>query len=91
MNLPRSPFLEQNYPNPFNPTTTIQFALPNAEYATITIFDVLGQKVAVVADGYFSPGEHSIQWNAAAFPSGIYFYKLQTKQYSDTRKLILLK
>ncbi len=81
----------QNYPNPFNPVTTISFNMPRGEKATITIYNMLGEKVTTLADGYFSAGSHSVIWNANGFASGIYFYRFETASYSITNKLLFAK
>ncbi len=81
----------QNYPNPFNPVTTIAFNLPQAEKATLTIYNVIGEKVATLADGYFSAGSHSVTWNATGYASGIYFYRFEAGTYAITNKLLFAK
>jgi hypothetical protein len=83
--------LHQNYPNPFNPSTTISFSTPRRSYVSLKIYDCLGKEVAVIVSGYLSAGFHSNKWNAAGIPSGIYFCRLQSGLYVDTKKLILLK
>jgi hypothetical protein len=83
--------LMQNYPNPFNSSTTIEFTLPKNEYVSLTIYSMLGQQIATIAKGNYSSGKHQLQWNFANTSSGIYFYKLQTRNYSQTKKLILIK
>lgn len=94
--LPGSFALAQNYPNPFNPTTEITFSLPAAADITLTVFNVLGQRVAVLADGAFIAGEHTVTWNGtddrgAGVASGVYFYRLTSGDQSRTRKMMLLK
>jgi hypothetical protein len=83
--------LEQNYPNPFNPSTTIHFDLPVASHAMLKIFNALGQEVDVLVDEARSAGTHTVQWNGAAFPSGVYLCRLQVNGFVETRKLVLLK
>ncbi len=83
--------LLQNYPNPFNPVTTIQFILPTASYTQLSVYNILGQEVAKLVDGTLDAGEHNIQWNAEEYPSGIYLYRLTTSDFTETRKMILLK
>jgi hypothetical protein len=82
--------LGQNYPNPFNPATTLSFSLATASDYTLTIFNVTGQIVAEFS-GNANAGNHSIRWDAANQASGIYFYKLSTDSFSDTKKMVLLK
>jgi aminopeptidase N len=83
--------LEQNYPNPFNPVTEIAFDLPEKAKVQIEIYDMLGRIVATLIDEEFLPGRHSVKWNANGFAAGLYFYKLHSKNYSKTRKMILLQ
>jgi len=88
--------LGSNYPNPFNPTTTIYFDLLKPAYATLEIFNVKGQLVKTVAADLFTAGRHFVNWDGldasgASVSSGIYLYKLQTDDYVNTKKMILLK
>ena len=83
--------LYQNYPNPFNPTTVIRYELPSSSYVELRVFDVLGRDVATLANGVQSTGIHEVEFNASGLPGGFYFYSLQTKEYTKTKKMILLK
>lgn len=83
--------LMQNYPNPFNPATTISFSVPERTRAVIGIYNQLGEKVALLGDKEYTPGYHSVEWNASGFPSGIYFYELKTQTFSSIKKLVVLK
>lgn len=83
--------LFQNYPNPFNPTTTISFNLPNAEFTSLKVYDILGKQVAVLCEEDLAAGNHSIIWDASNNSSGVYFYKLISGNYSETKKMILSK
>ena len=83
--------LYQNYPNPFNPTTTITYALPEKSQVDLTIYNQLGQRVAVLFSGEKNAGTFSAAWNAANYSSGIYFYQLKTDKFISVKKLILLK
>lgn len=83
--------LNSNYPNPFNPTTTITFQLPESGYATLKIYNSLGQEVAVLLDGYEDSGAYAILFNAKDLPSGMYFATLQMNNFSQTKKMILQK
>lgn len=89
--IPREFALEQNYPNPFNPVTVIRFALPKEAHVLLTVFNVLGQRVSVLADADMQAGYHEIRWDASSIPSGMYFYRMQTLEYSAIRKLILAR
>jgi len=90
-NRPAAYSLSQNYPNPFNPSTTISYELPSSSRVTLKIFNLLGQEIATLVDGQQDAGSHSLQWNAANVSSGVYFYRLQTENFSQTKKLMLLK
>ena len=83
--------LEQNCPNPFNPTTDITFTLEFATNVKLEVFNLLGQRVAVLADGGFSAGRHTVTWNASNESSGVYFYRLQADRFVDTKKMLLMK
>lgn len=85
--------LGQNYPNPFNPSTTISFAVKNAADITIALYDVTGKQVAVLAEGFYDAGTHSINLNTAEYglSSGVYFYKMQAGSFISVKKLVLTK
>jgi hypothetical protein len=83
--------LEQNYPNPFNPTTTIRFKLPQASDVQLTVYNVLGQKVAVLVNNHLSAGTHIVQFNAKALASGLYFYRLKAGNFVMNKKMMLIK
>lgn len=83
--------LMQNYPNPFNPSTNIPFELSEAAEVTISVYSVLGQKVATLVNGRYQAGQHSVQFNAQNLASGVYVYRMEAKNFSQTRKLLLLK
>lgn len=89
--------LDQNFPNPFNPSTTIRFSLPQSADVSLTVMNLIGERVATLLSGQVAQGSHSIQWNASGIPSGVYFYRLEArageagKVMIETRKLLLLK
>jgi len=83
--------LRQNYPNPFNPVTEISFALPTANHIKLKVFDMVGQEVALIASGFYSAGLHTISFNGADLPSGIYFYTLNDGGETVIKKMILMK
>ncbi|MCI0694315.1 T9SS type A sorting domain-containing protein [candidate division KSB1 bacterium] len=99
--LPTSYDLEQNYPNPFwsgatsrsagNPSTTIAFALPKPSEVTLKIFDASGREVATLVEGKLLAGRHQVVLDASPFSSGVYFYRLQAGEFSQTRRLMLVK
>lgn len=83
--------LYQNYPNPFNPATNIKFEIPKTGYVNITVFDITGKFIAVLLNRNLNAGVYSADWNASSHPSGIYFYKLETPSFSQTKKMVLIK
>ena len=83
--------LRQNYPNPFNPATTIRYEVRRSGYVTLKIFNILGQEVETVVSAKQAAGEYTAEWDAANFTSGVYFYRLQVGEFSETKKLVLLK
>ncbi len=83
--------LNQNYPNPFNPTTKITFSLEKAEYTTLTVYNMIGQKVAVPFAGKLGAGKHEITFNASKLTSGVYFYKLESGEHKSIKKMLLMK
>lgn len=89
--LPSDYSLEQNYPNPFNPTTNISFNLTKAENVKLTVFNALGDEVAVVANNVFAAGRNTVTFNAAKLSSGIYYYRIETESFVQARKMVLLK
>ncbi|MBK7160772.1 MAG: T9SS type A sorting domain-containing protein [Ignavibacteria bacterium] len=84
-------FLSNNFPNPFNPATTIKFGLPSKAYVTIKIYNAAGKEVESLINSYFNSGIYSIVWNASGFPSSAYFYKIETENFTEVKKMILTK
>ncbi len=83
--------LEQNYPNPFNPTTTIRYSIPVQEHVTLAVYDALGRRIATLVDGIQSAGTYRVTLNGEKLSSGIYFYSVQSGQFSDIKKMVLIK
>ena len=83
--------LHTNYPNPFNVSTKIGYDLSRKSYVKLCIYDILGRQVQTMYDGQQTAGYHQVTWNGEIFPSGMYFYKLQAGDYSETKKMILIK
>lgn len=83
--------LEQNYPNPFNPKTNIEFSIPERSRVELSVFDVLGKEINILVNEVLEPGKFKADWDAASLPSGVYFYRLSTEKFSETKKMILLK
>ena len=90
-NIPNKFVLYQNYPNPFNPVTTIKFDLASKSDIIIKVYDMTGREVDIIAKGNFSAGEHTINWSADKFASGVYFYEISTGSFKDVKKMILIK
>jgi len=89
--LPNENRLFQNYPNPFNPNTTIEFYLVKTSRILLTIYDLLGREVKELFSGIKTKGKHRLTFDAAGLSSGIYYYVLKTGDYTETKKLVLLK
>lgn len=87
----RSYSLSQNYPNPFNPSTRITYAIPQEEFVSLKIYNVLGSEVATMVNEVKRAGSHSVEFNASKLPSGVYIYTIKAGQFMDSRKLLLLK
>ncbi len=89
--MPGTTSLEQNYPNPFNPQTTISFSLSHQTFTTLKISNTLGQEIATLLSGNLAAGTHSVQWNAGNAAGGVYYYTLQAGEFTQTKKLLLLR
>ncbi len=88
---PTSFALNQNYPNPFNPSTSIEFSLKNRQNISLSVYDILGRKISVLAHGEFSQGNHRIHFDGKDLSSGIYIYTLSTQSGSLSKSMLLLK
>ena len=88
---PRTYSLSQNYPNPFNPETAITFALPREEFVKLTVYDMLGKEIKTLVNQKLQPGSHSFNFDAGELASGMYFYNLTAGEFSETKKMILVK
>ena len=88
---PESYELSQNYPNPFNPVTSIKFSVPNAGKVSLKIYDMLGKLVSTYVDGFLEAGSYNAQFDGSNYASGIYFYTLSTKDFTETKKMNLIK
>ena len=83
--------LYQNFPNPFNPETMIRYFLKKSDNVTLTIYDALGKELLTLVNVRQSAGSHSVSFSGANLPSGIYFYELKAGNYSEVKKMLLLK
>jgi hypothetical protein len=83
--------LHQNYPNPFNPTTVISWQLPVGSHQTLKVYDILGNEVVTLVDEFREAGSYKVEFNASALPSGVYYYKLSAGNFSDVKKMMVVK
>jgi hypothetical protein len=83
--------LTQNYPNPFNPKTDINYELPITNYVDLSVYNLLGQKVATLVNEQQKAGYHQVEWDASGFSSGIYYYKIEAGEFQDVKKMVLLR
>ncbi len=90
-NLPFAFNLSQNYPNPFNPATMINFTIPEAATVKLEIYNILGQLVSTLADDEFQAGPHSIVWKATGASSGVYIYRISAGDFTDMKKMTLIR
>jgi photosystem II stability/assembly factor-like uncharacterized protein len=89
--VPQTFSLSQNYPNPFNPKSKIKFQIAKLSEVKLVIYDVMGREIQILVNEKLSPGTYEAEWDASNFPSGVYFYKLTAGDFSDTKKMVLLK
>lgn len=89
--VPNKYSISPNFPNPFNPITNIKFTLPKTSHVKINVVDITGKEIAILVDGYLQSGTYKTDWDASSFSSGIYFYKMVSESYSETKKMILIK
>ena len=91
--LPKSFSLSQNYPNPFNPSTKIKFSIPGSSVAQtfLSVYDILGKEITTLVNEQLKPGSYEVEWNAANYPSGVYYYKLTSGDFTETKKMVLIK
>ncbi len=89
--LPKDFALSQNYPNPFNPSTTIGYDIPLGSRAILKLYDAAGHEVSTLLDDFVQTGHHQFTLNSSHLASGIYFYRIQARTYSDAKKLVVLK
>jgi Secretion system C-terminal sorting domain len=89
--LPKEFALHNNFPNPFNPVTSISFDIPEQINVKISVYDVLGKEIKVLLDSRMEPGVHKVTFDASNYPSGIYFYRIETGKFNLTKKMMLVK
>jgi hypothetical protein len=83
--------LVQNYPNPFNPSTTIKFSIPESGNVKVIVYDAIGRVIATLINNFYQAGSYKIEWNARSYASGIYFYRLESRNFNMVKKMILIK
>ncbi|MBZ0204191.1 MAG: T9SS type A sorting domain-containing protein [Ignavibacteria bacterium] len=88
---PESFSLFQNYPNPFNPNTRIRFSVPKSSFTKLTIYDITGRVMAILVNEELKPGVYEVDWDASHRASGVYYYKLETQNFTETQKMVLIK
>ncbi len=91
LNAPVKFELAQNYPNPFNPTTTINYSIAKEQVVTLKVYDMLGREVAELVNAKQAPGNYKVNFNASGLTSGVYFYKLQSGDFVNVKKMTLMK
>ncbi len=89
--VPNKLYLKQNYPNPFNPTTQIEYGLARAGRVEISVYNMIGEKIATLVNDYRKAGKYTVEWNAEGFASGVYIYRFETDGFLQSKKFILLK
>lgn len=83
--------LLQNYPNPFNPSTTITYRINEPAAVRLEVFNMMGQRVAVLADGSLQAGSYTVSFDATGLSSGVYFYRINTGTFTESKKMMLVK
>jgi len=89
--MPSSYSLSQNYPNPFNPSTNLEFGISKLGFVSLKIYDLLGKEVVTLVNEKLNPGKYSVEFDGSSLTSGVYFYRLTTDGFSDTKRMMLLK
>jgi len=89
--VPNSFSLSQNYPNPFNPTTNIEFAIPKSSNVVLKVYNILGKEAATIYSGFLSAGKYVTNFNASELSTGINFYTINAGNFTETKKMILVK
>ena len=83
--------LEQNYPNPFNPSTTIKFQIPNSQFTTLEVYNIIGQKIETLLNKPMPAGHHEVEFIGQNLSSGIYLYRIEAGAWQDVKKMVLLQ
>ena len=89
--LPAEYSLNQNFPNPFNPETHLEFGIPNLGFVSLKVYDILGKEVKTLIYEIKNPGRYKVVFDGSSLPSGIYYYKIESGNFSQVRKMILIR
>jgi len=89
--LPKVYELNQNYPNPFNPITNIKFAIPENDFVTIKVYDILGKEIATLVNEKLTAGYYQFSFDASGMSSGVYFYRMTTSKFTQVKRMMLIK
>lgn len=89
--IPKGYFISQNYPNPFNPSTNIKLGISKLSDVKLVVYDISGRQIEVLFNGTLNAGEYKVIWNSGNISSGVYFYKLITDEFTETKKMLLIK
>lgn len=90
-NIPGKFHLSQNYPNPFNPVTNIQFSVSDLSNVSLKVFDINGREIETLHNGRLNAGNYKVQWNSGSLPSGVYFYELNSNNFKEVKKMLVIK
>ncbi len=91
VSIPEKYYLSQNYPNPFNPETRINYTIPKAGKVSIIVYDALGRQVSELVNGYKNAGNYIVEFNSRGLSSGVYYYKMLSGDFSDIKKMVVIK
>ncbi len=83
--------LAQNYPNPFNPSTNLEFGISDLGFVSLKIYDLIGKEIVTLVDEKLNPGSYKVEFDAGSLMSGVYFYRLTAGDFTDTKKMLLVK
>ena len=89
--VPSSYSLSQNYPNPFNPVTNLEFGISDLGFVSLIVYDILGKEVATLVNEKLNPGKYKVEFDGSALPSGVYFYRITAGEFTDTKRMMLIK
>jgi len=91
MEIPSGYSLSQNYPNPFNPITHLEFGISNLGFASLKVYDILGKEIVTLVNEKLSPGTYQVEFDGSGLTSGVYFYRLTAGEFTETKRMMLVK